>query len=722
MKHNLFDAWWSLIRDFRSSLVWRLLVTVLLVSCLVTVLLTALQLYRDYHRGVQQIENRLVDIERSNRDSLAEALWRLDGDQLQLELNGILRLADIRAVEIRETGEDGPSVYLSAGQRSAGPVVAREFPLLYDVQGKERQIGKLYVEATPLNLYHDLMRTAAVILVTQAANTFLVSLFIVYILSRLVMRHVAAIARTAENYDFREAPQPFSLQRRKPRQPDELDRVANAFNAMGARLYYAHRDEQDAAAEREARALAEAANRAKGEFLANMSHELRTPLNGILGYAQILERDATLSGRQRERVAAIRNSGEHLLTLIEDTLDFARIEAGKLRVEIGDVALAGFVDIIREIIEVKAEQKRLEFVCEIAEDAPDGVRADERRLRQVMLNLLSNAVKFTDSGCVSLRISRSESRRVRFEVRDTGIGIASDQLNTIFEPFEQLGAAERRAGGAGLGLAISRQFVHAMGGEIEVESRIGQGSSFRFELPPASGLPGLRKAADAAPIPYLATGYEGPRRKVLVVDDIEVNRAIAVHLLSRLGFDTVEAENGREGFEKALREQPALILTDIVMPEMNGLDLTRKLRELHEFAHVPIIVMSASPCGTNKVLTLEAGGNAFLPKPVDLDALLAQIAALLGLKWIYASSLPPSQRAATPEISLAAVPRQQMEELHHLARLGDMHEIIAWAENMAVRDSRYRSFTTPLCALARDYQSKAILHLVERHLNGEPKP
>ncbi|MEM5453844.1 ATP-binding protein [Paraburkholderia phytofirmans] len=719
MKHNLFDAWWSLIGGFRSSLVSRLLVTVLLVSCVVTVLLTGLQLYRDYYRGVEQIENRLVDIDRSSRDSLAEALWRLDGAQLQLELNGILRLADIRAVEIREAGKDGQSAYLSAGQRSAGPVIAREFPLLYNVQGKDREIGKLYVEATLLDLYHELMRTAAMILVTQAANTFLVSLFIVYILSRLVMRHVAAIARTVEDYDFREPPQPFSLQRRRRRDPDELDRVAAAFNAMGARLYCAYRDEQDTAAEREARNLAEAANRAKGEFLANMSHELRTPLNGILGYAQILERDATLSERQRERVAAIRNSGEHLLTLIEDTLDFARIEAGKLRVEIGDVPLAGFVDVIRDIIDVKAEQKRLDFICEIAGDAPVGVRADERRLRQVMLNLLANAVKFTDSGCVSLHISRSESNRVRFEVRDTGIGIGHDQLNTIFEPFEQLGAAERRAGGAGLGLAISREFVRAMGGEIEVESEIGRRSTFRFELPAATVTPVLRKATGPAPLPFTATGYEGPRRKVLVVDDVEVNRAIVVDLLGRLGFDTVEAENGRDGLEKAQRERPALILTDIVMPEMDGFELTRNLRQLQAFADVPIVAMSASPSGVNKARSIEAGVNAFLSKPVDLEALLAQIATLLGLKWTHAS--PPFNRTATPEISLAAVPRQQMEELHHLARLGDMHEIIAWAESVAARDSRYCSFTAQLCALARDYQSKAILHLVERHLNVEPK-
>ncbi|TDN63536.1 signal transduction histidine kinase [Paraburkholderia sp. BL10I2N1] len=697
----------------------RLLVTVLLFSCAVTLLLTAVQLYGDFQRGVAQIEYRLADIDRSSRDSLAEALWRLDTAQLQLELNGILRLDDIHAVEIRETGKAGTSSYVSAGGRSAGPVIAREFPIVYHLQGKDRKIGTLYVEATLVDLYHDLLRTAVVILATQGANTFLVSLFTIYILSRLVMRHVAAIARTVERYDFREAPLPFVLQRREPREPDELDRVVAAFNAMGARLHRAYLDERDAAAEREARDLAEAANRAKGEFLANMSHELRTPLNGILGYAQILGRDAELNQLQRERIAIMRRSGEHLLTLIEDTLDFARIEAGKLRVVVCDVPLAGLVDVIREIIGVKAEQKRLEFNCEITPDASSGVRADERRLRQVLLNLLANAVKFTDSGCVSLHISKSVSNQVRFEVRDTGIGVAPGQLETIFEPFEQLGPRERRAGGAGLGLAISREFVRAMGGEIDVESHLGQGSAFWFELAPASVLPTSFASAGAPPA-HMATGYEGPRRKVLIVDDIAVNRAVAVDLLSRLGFDTVEAENGREGLEKAQHETPDLILTDIVMPEMDGLQLTRNLRQVQGFEHIPIVAMSASPSGSDKAISIAAGMNAFHSKPVDLEALLTQIAALLDLQWTYAAQAP-SGRTDVPAVSAPAVPRQQMEELHRLARLGDMSEIVLWAERVAAIDSRYLPLTAQLCALARGYQSRAILQLVERHMSCEPE-
>jgi signal transduction histidine kinase len=423
MALDRLDAGWGGLRDVRRSVVLRLLATVLAFSCAITLILTALQLYRDYEHGIEQIQNRLVDIDRSYRDSLGEALWRLDQPQVKLELQGMLRLADIRAAEVRESRTTGELLVVTVGERMPTMTVAREFPIMYRVKDKVEPIGTLYVEATLANLYHDLTREALVILVSQAANTFLVALFTFYILSRLVTRHLAAIARSVSDYDFHEPPRRFVLQRKPSRNPDELDRVVSAFNAMGTRLHRAFLDEREAAIEREARRAAEAANRAKGEFLANLSHELRTPLNGILGYAQILRRDDTLTARQRNGVAVIQQSGEHLLTLIDETLDFAKVEAGKLRVEIGDVPLAGLVDTIREIIGVKAEQRRLDFACTVAPGAPGCVRADEHRLRQVLLNLLSNAVKFTDQGSVRLHIGTGATGAVRFEVHDTGIGI-----------------------------------------------------------------------------------------------------------------------------------------------------------------------------------------------------------------------------------------------------------------------------------------------------------
>jgi signal transduction histidine kinase/CheY-like chemotaxis protein len=716
----MFGRLWDSVTRLRSSVVLRLFATVFLFSCAVTLMLTALQLYRDYHRGMQRIETRLAGIGRSYRGSLGEALWRLDQPQLQLEVDGILRHLDIRAAEVREDVSNGTPMVVTAGRRATEAVIAREFPIVYRVHGVEQKIGTLYVEATLTNLYRDLTKTALLILVSQGANTFLVSLFTIYIFSRLVTRYLASFARAVGSYDFRQPPQPFHLHRRPCKTPDELDRLVAAFNLMSARLERAYRDERDAAAEREARRAAEAANRAKGEFLANMSHELRTPLNGILGYAQILRRDKTLGERQREGLGVIQASGEHLLTLINDILDFARIEAGKLRLDIVDVPLADLLRGIAEMISVKAEQKHLEFVCETVPDMPWGVRADERRLRQVLLNLLANAVKFTDHGRVSLRVAPAPFSRVRFDIADTGVGIGEDQQDIIFHPFEQVGEPGRRAGGAGLGLAISRQFVQSMGGDIRVESRVGEGSTFWFEL----GVAQAPSGAAQVPSTRIVTGYAGARRKVLVIDDVAINRAVALDMLRQVGFETSEAASGLEGLRKAEAEPPSLVLTDIVMPGLDGLETTRRLRRLPGLAELPIIAVSASPSGSDRKRSLEAGANAFLPKPIDLDKLLAQIAALMNLEWIYESGARagPPGLPAPPGDPSCAVPPHEMENLHRLARLGDMREITQWAERIAALDARYGAFAAQLCELAKRYQSKAILQFVEQHLERRQAP
>jgi signal transduction histidine kinase/ligand-binding sensor domain-containing protein/CheY-like chemotaxis protein len=380
-----------------------------------------------------------------------------------------------------------------------------------------------------------------------------------------------------------------------------------------------------------AKEAAEIANRAKTVFLANMSHELRTPLNGILGYAQILQRNSQLSARAKNGLNVIQQSGEHLLRLINDILDSAKIEAGKQDLNPCDFSLGGFLESICEIVRPKASAKNLEFVREFAPNLPEVIHADERRLRQVLLNLLANAVKFTDRGRIGLQVGFAPPSRVTFEVRDTGIGIAPEDLQNVFRPFGQVGEMRRRLGGTGLGLMISRQFVRLMGSDIEVDSRPGVGSAFRFSLDVS--VPAAR--APDTPAPRIL-GYAGARRKVLVVDDIGENRAVLRDMLTGLNFDIDEAQNGKEALFAAVAQPPDLILMDVYMPEMDGLEVTRQLRAHPRLAGIPVIVVSASASKSDEAACRAAGANGFVAKPVNEPELLREMGALLQLEWLVA--------------------------------------------------------------------------------------
>ena len=413
---------------------------------------------------------------------------------------------------------------------------------------------------------------------------------------------------------------------------------------MAVRVERARQDTRDKErAQAEARAAlaaaksaAERASEAKSDFLAHMSHELRTPLNAVLGYAQLLER-RDLAEADLSAVRTIHRSGEHLLSLITDLLDLSKIEAGRMELRAAPVRLRQAIAAVAEMVQVRAQEKGLAFQCVVAEDAPEAILADDKRLRQILLNLLSNAVKFTGGGRVSLRVSMldhdAEAATLRFEVQDSGPGIAPDELERIFQPFEQVGEIQRREGGTGLGLAIGRQLAGLMGATIQVQSRLGQGACFwfeaRFSLADAPAAGAAQALADIR-------GYAGERRRLLVVDDNPDNRDLLRDLLLPLGFEIETAGDGREAVRVAQVVRPDLILMDLKMPVMDGHEATRLMRLIEPLKDTPIIAVSANNAEEARASSRLAGADDFVAKPIDNAELLGAIGRALDLRWIGA--------------------------------------------------------------------------------------
>lgn len=535
----------------------------------------------------------------------------------------------------------------------------------------------------------------------------------------------------------------------------ELSVLAQAFNRMAEQLRESFtalertneelekRVEHRTAELKAAKEAADTANQAKSEFLANMSHELRTPLNGILGYAQILQRDKTATPKQQDGLSIIRQCGSHLLTLINDILDIAKIEAQKLELYPQAFQFETFLQEVKEICRIKAEQKEIDFTYQILNRLPVAIHADEKRLRQVLINLLGNAIKFTDQGGVTFKVGivtdspeffssvdlkdtqlnitnnqQLSIYKIRFQVEDTGVGIPPEQLEKIFLPFEQVGDNARKTEGTGLGLAVSRKIVEMMGGQIKVESNYGKGSKFWFDLD-------LREAKnwikpDSPKSDQIVAGYQGEQKKILIVDDRWENRSVIVNMLEPIGFEVVEASNGQEGLEKAHECQPDLIIADLTMPVMDGYEMTRRLRKSPRFRNTIIIASSASVFSFDRQQSREAGCNDFVPKPVQSEELLNTLENYLEVEWIYEAKeerTPQTQDAALPIKEMLIPPAQELTALHKAARRGYILDIQEEANRLKQLDPAYTAFADKILELAEAFEDEAIAKWVSLYLS-----
>ncbi len=488
-------------------------------------------------------------------------------------------------------------------------------------------------------------------------------------------------------------------------------RVADGF-FFGAFLRdIADRRERDAELRR-AKESAEAATRAKSEFLANMSHELRTPLNGVLGYAQLLQRDRSLNGAQRDALEAISKCGSQLLDLINDVLDLSKIEAGRLDIEEQPVDLAKLVTDVKYVVAGAAERKGLRLAASIATDVPRWLMLDDRHVRQVLLNLLGNAIKFTAAGDVRLAIAADGARRLLFEVSDTGIGIEPAALTEIFAAFAQTrsGAA---AGGTGLGLTISDHLIRRMGGELAVESVLGQGSRFWFTLPlvVASGeaSPG-RRDPDVALPPLDARLAPGEHVTALVVDDSTANRHILAGLLESAGVQVIAAGGGLEAISLAQARHPDVVFMDLKMNDLDGLEATRRLAQDPATSAIPVIAVTASAFGDVRQTARAAGCVDYLSKPIRVSLLFNMLQKHLGVRFVSAIDHPAAREE---QLTDGGRRGQIAARLREAVALGDVTAIQRLAQELMAGDTGEAAVGERINRLAMNFDFEGLGRLAD---------
>jgi CheY-like chemotaxis protein len=451
--------------------------------------------------------------------------------------------------------------------------------------------------------------------------------------------------------------------------------------------------------------------------MATMSHELRTPLNAILGFSELMSRDKTMTVSQKETLAIINRSGAHLLSMINDVLDISKIEAGHLELNLQACDLIKLLQEIGEMISVRALNNHLHFKLELSPDTPQYVKVDTGKLRQVLINLLGNAIKFTQTGGVILRTQTlpiaMDKIMLTIEVVDSGVGIPTDKLDILFQPFVQLAQENSDVKGTGLGLAISKSLIELMKGRISVNSVLGVGSTFKIDLPLlVVSTEEITIEKESLPIKSLAPNQ--PAWRLLIVDDNADNRLLLVKILTEVGFEVREAENGQEAIQVFEEWQPALCWMDMRMPVMDGYQATAQIRQLAGGDKVKIIALTASAFTEQHADIIAVGCDAVLHKPFHAPEIFTALTRYLGVQFIYQDepnrlSLPAHE--LTAEIIANQLPLALQEQLHDAALNLDIEK----TDDLIAKIRLFNpDMAISLQQLAEHYQFEQIIQLTDR--------
>lgn len=655
----------SKFNRFKTSLAAKYLVVASTFLVTTQFAVGAFQVGRNYSRQIEALRDRAEAKAQFLSDVAPEAIYNLDFLYLETLMQQTSEDRDLVYSVVVDAEGNALTRYLNREDGAVNKVLTQNLDVsnpmavaelldrAYDlerisveVESLGQSLREVWLGYTQKNARSAAMAAAAITVGAIALGTLALAGLTIVLFNRWVSKPLKHIA------DMSEALAGGSMERcLYVTSKDEIGQLSRSFNSMADRL------QSTLTGLAEARDRALASNRAKSEFLANMSHELRTPLNAILGFSQIMARDTALSETHQSTVATINRSGEHLLSLISDVLEMAKIETGRIFATTSKFELASYLESIVEMIDVRAKSKELHLTVDYLSELPKFIEADENKLRQVLINLLGNAVKFTDEGSVILYVeakkldldadnsplANGSSCRyaVSFMVEDTGPGIAPEDMANIFEAFIQTDVGRSSTNGTGLGLPISRKYVQLMGGDLSVKSEVDRGTTFAFTIPVVQAEAADTRREIQRRIIGLAPGQ--PQYRILVVDDNAENRNLLSKLLEMVGFDVRVGETGMDAVELWKDWDPHLIWMDMRMPVMDGYEATSYIRELEVGAGdvdtnaqvTVILALTAFAFEEQRNKALNAGCNDYVRKPFRENEVFEKLADYLNIQYLY---------------------------------------------------------------------------------------